>query len=131
MFGPYGQPGFNQPMYSTYPTMPAYPMQEQIGIQGTRFVSGVEEARSCVLPYGTKAILMDNDLPRFYLKEIDATGVATITTYEFHEVPDEQANPYVTKSEFEELKAMIAKLGGNNESTEATTAAGTANADAW
>lgn len=48
------------------------PMQQsQQGIQGVRFVSGIEEAKNCTIPLGSKALLMDKEKDRFYLKETD------------------------------------------------------------
>lgn len=45
------------------------------GIQGVRFVNGIEEAKNCTIPLGSKALLMDKEKDRFYLKETDMTGV--------------------------------------------------------
>lgn len=40
------------------------PMQQsQQGIQGVRFVSGIEEAKNCTIPLGSKALLMDKENP--------------------------------------------------------------------
>lgn len=48
------------------------PMQQsQQGIQGVRFVSGIEEAKNCTIPLGSKALLMDKEKDRFYLKDED------------------------------------------------------------
>lgn len=52
--------------------------QNQQGIQGVRFVSGIEEAKNCTIPLGSKALLMDKEKDRFYLKETDMTGVYEI-----------------------------------------------------
>lgn len=60
------------------------PMQQsQQGIQGVRFVSGIEEAKNCTIPLGSKALLADKEKDRFYLKETDITGVSTVSEFEF------------------------------------------------
>lgn len=66
------------------------PMQQsQQGIQGVRFVSGIEEAKNCTIPLGSKALLMDKEKDRFYLKETDITGVSTVSEFEFKKVEAE------------------------------------------
>ena len=45
--------------------------QGQQGIQGVRFVDGIEEAKNCTVPLGSKALLMDKEKDRFYLKDED------------------------------------------------------------
>lgn len=44
------------------------------GIQGVRFVNGIEEAKNCTIPLGSKALLMDKEKDRFYLKETNTTA---------------------------------------------------------
>lgn len=97
----------------SYPYVP----QQSSGIQGITFVDGFEGARSCMVPAGRKALLMDKNTQTFYVKSVDYSGVATMKVYEFREVPKEaeQQTQYVTRQEFEELKALL--NGGNNEST--------------
>lgn len=58
-------------------------------IQGVRFVSGIEEAKNCTIPLGSKALLMDKEKDRFYLKETDVTGVSTVSEFEFKKVEAE------------------------------------------
>lgn len=66
------------------------PMQQnQQGIQGVRFVNGIEEAKNCTIPLGSKALLMDKEKDRFYLKETDMTGVSTVSEFEFKKVEAE------------------------------------------
>lgn len=49
--------------------------QNQQGIQGVRFVNGIEEAKNCTIPLGSKALMMDKEQDRFYLKETDVASV--------------------------------------------------------
>lgn len=80
------------------------PMQQsQQGIQGVRFVSGIEEAKNCTIPLGSKALLMDKEKDRFYLKETDITGVSTVSEFEFKKVEAEAPQEYVTRQEFERI----------------------------
>ena len=74
------------PYFNPYvPYMPmqnsAYPPSNQI--QGVRFVSNRQEAESCAVPRGTKALLMDSNKDIFYLKETDMNGISTISEYSF------------------------------------------------
>lgn len=74
------------------------------------FVNGRSSAESYTMPPNSKIILMDQSLPRFYLKQTDASGCFTISTYEFKEVKEEvnvSTGEFVSRQEFEELKAMI------------------------
>lgn len=86
-------------------------------IPDIQFVNGRTSAESFMMPPNSRAILMDADLPRFYLKEVDASGSYRISTYEFKEVKEALNSPdYITRQEFEEWKAML------NESNKTTTA---------
>lgn len=52
----------------------------------------------------SSVILMDSNLPRFYTKITDASGVATVKSYDFKETEAEKPKEYVTKEEFESFK---------------------------
>ena len=58
---------------------------------------------------------MGANLPRFYMKQTDAAGVATIRAYDFKEAEQEKPVEYVTRSEFEKFKSNL--KGGRHEST--------------
>lgn len=81
--------------------------QNQQGIQGVRFVSGIEEAKNCTIPLGSKALLMDKEKDRFYLKETDMAGVSTVSEFEFKKVEADTPQEYVTRQEFERLSAQL------------------------
>lgn len=100
-----------------------YPAERQDNIQ---FVNGRQSAEAYFMPPNSKVILMDQDLPRFYLKETDASGMAKITTYDFHEVEDNSAvvqpnADYLTRKEFEEWKAMYESLISANAESNAAS----------
>lgn len=82
MFEPYLM---GQYQYCPWPGIPPTPnwqpqtpqvTQGQQGIQGVRFVNGIEEAKNCTIPLGSKALLMDKEKDIFYLKETDMAGVS-------------------------------------------------------
>lgn len=81
--------------------------QGQQGIQGVRFVNGIEEAKNCTIPLGSKALLMDKEKDRFYLKETDMAGVSTVSEFEFKKVEAEATQEYVTRQEFEQFSAQL------------------------
>ena len=49
------------------------------------------------------------------MKQTDASGIATIKSFDFKESEDEKPTEYVTKAEFEKFKANL--KGGRHEST--------------
>nr|DAO47157.1 MAG TPA: hypothetical protein [Caudoviricetes sp.] len=111
---------FGVPMYNPsvqFPYQSPYRPQQSNDIQGVRFVDGLEGAKACMVPMGNKALLMDQNTQRFFIKDVDYNGIATLKAYEFHEISSSPSNnQYVTRQEFEELKSMLMN-GGKNEST--------------
>ena len=103
-------------MYSFYPSIPSFPQQmgaaQPLQIQ---YVNSKQSAESYQMPANSSVILMDSNLPRFYMKQTDASGVATIKAYDFTESEEEKPTEYVTKAEFEKFKASV--KGGRHEST--------------
>lgn len=108
------------PYFNPYaPYMPmqnsAYPPLNQI--QGVRFVSNRQEAESCAVPRGTKALLMDSNKDIFYLKETDMNGISTISEYSFKKVEPQTADNYITKDEFnkwkEQYESIISNIAAN------------------
>lgn len=91
-------------MYSPY----LYPYNQQPQIQGVKFVHGRAEAENCMLPFNSKALLMDIDRDFFYLKSTDANGISSISEYSFQKV-EPQTQPvegeYITKADFEKWRA--------------------------
>lgn len=74
-----------------------------------RFVNGIEEARNCMIPYGSRAILMDKEKDRFYIKETDFSGVSTVSEYEFKKVEAEASMKYATKDDLAAFSNQVAK----------------------
>lgn len=94
MFEPYLMGRYQYPWQGMPPTPNWQPQTPQVaqgqqGIQGVRFVDGIEEAKNCTVPLGSKALLMDKEKDRFYLKETDMAGVSTVSEFEFKKVEAE------------------------------------------
>lgn len=79
-------------------------------------VRGIEEAKSYIVAAGNSVMLMDMNESKFYIKTVDATGIAQpLRIFEFKEVKEtqEESNPtpeYVTKEDFEELKKAVSEF---------------------
>lgn len=71
-------------------------------LQGTRFVKGYEGALSTPCMSG-RTLLMDEDDPVFYVKEITGNGNQTIKSYRFEEIEQPKQPEYVTRDELEGL----------------------------
>lgn len=99
-------------MYPIYPTVSPFTPQAQP--QNIQYVNSITSVESCYLPPNSSAIYMDSNLPRFYTKHTDASGAATIRSFDFKETEQEKPAEYVTKSEFESFKAEM--KGVQNES---------------
>ena len=84
--------------------------------QSIQYVNGKQSAEGYPLTANSSVILMDSNLPRFYLKQTDASGVATVKSYDFTETEEEKPVEYVTKAEFEKFKANMRTGGTRHES---------------
>ena len=84
--------------------------------QGIQYVNDLKSAEAYQMVPNSSVILMDSNLPRFYMKQTDASGVATIKSYDFKETEVEKPQEYVTKAEFEKFKQSM-KGGNKNEPT--------------
>lgn len=102
MFNQYPQ-GFQQ-FQQSFPQYNNPYLQRPNEIQ---FVNGIESAQAYTMPPNSKQILMDSNQSRFYLKQTDASGMASIKAYDFCEAQTNQSQDYVTRQEFEELKGML------------------------
>lgn len=75
-----------------------------------QFVNGRESVDMYPMPPNSKVILMDSNMPRFYLKETDASGMARVATYDFTPANEKPVEEYVTRQEFEDWKAKYESL---------------------
>lgn len=111
-------------MYNGYPQYNPYMMnqyRQMNSFDSLQFVNGKESAENYIMPPNSKVILMDQNIPRFYLKETDATGMAKITAYDFTEAVDKPVqNDYITREEFNEWRSQyessVSKQTKSNES---------------
>ena len=87
--------------------------------QNIQYVNGKQSAESYQLPANSSVILMDSNMARFYVKKTDASGLATVKSYDFKETEEEKPEEYVTKKEFEKFKTSL--KGGKNESNNEST----------
>ena len=103
-------------MYSYFPQMqspflaqqmPQIAPQVQPETEEIKYVSGKQGAESFQMLPNKKAILMDANEARFYIKQTDANGQATIKSFDFKETEQEKPKEYVTKEEFEKFKATL------------------------
>ena len=105
-------------MYNYYPPMqsPIFPQAPIIpqAQQNIQYVNDRASVDSYQLPANSSVILMDSNQARFYVKQTDASGAATIKSYDFKETEKEKPKEYVTKEEFEAYKASM--KGGRHES---------------
>ena len=99
-------------MYGYYPPMQSPLFQTPViqnQQQTIQYVNDRASVDSYQLPANSSVILMDSNLPRFYVKQTDASGMATIKSYDFKETEKEKPKEYVTKEEFETFKANLRK----------------------
>ena len=102
-------------MYSIYPTIPnVFPTQVNVPTQ-IQYVNDRQSAEAYQMSPNSSVILMDSNMPRFYMKQTDASGAFTVKAYDFKEVEAEKPPEYVTKAEFEKFKANL--KGARHEST--------------
>ena len=103
-------------MFGYYPPLQSPIFQQPVAQQNIQYVNDRASVDSYQLPANSSVILMDSNMSRFYLKQTDASGVATIKSYDFKETEAEKPTEYVTKAEFEKFKQNL-KGGNRNEST--------------
>ena len=90
--------------------------------QSIQYVKDKQSAEVYPMTPSSSAVLMDSNLPRFYVKQVDASGVATVKAYDFKEVEEEKPVEYVTKAEFESFKKNMkgARHESSNDARERT-----------
>lgn len=112
MNGPYGMPN-----YYNYPFQPpnftGYQQVEQPdGFQGISIVPGYEAAVASLVPLNSRVLLMDENAPRFWVKTVNNSGVATLQEYEFKAVekPADNTGKYVSEEQFSKLQQELNDL---------------------
>lgn len=100
------------------PQIQPIPQQNANTIQ---YVNGLESAKAFQLPSNSSVLLMDAELPMFYIKTSDASGFCKTRQFKFEEVIEDgkTSSQFVTKEEFEQFKNDLikeAKHESNHES---------------
>lgn len=100
-------PQFYQPQYQ--PPQPQYPAQQS----DINWVQGEAAAKAYPVMSGHSALLMDSEDLVLYIKSVDVTGIPRpLRIFDLTErIQNENGNKpkqdYVSREEFEELKALI------------------------
>ena len=87
--------------------------------QNIQYVNGRQSAEGYPMSPNSSVILMDSNAARFYLKQTDASGMATIKSYDFTETEEEKPAEYVTKAEFESFKEKMKGVNRHEPSNDA------------
>lgn len=97
--------------------MPPQMGQNPIAQSGVQWVSGEMEARSWMITPNSAVALWDSTAPTVYLKQADASGKPTLKIYDLVEravspsnATQTQTGDYVTRKEFNDLAALVAKF---------------------
>lgn len=97
--------------YQFTPQFPTYtPMQTIPEIQ---YVNSPESADSFNLPPNKTAVLFNQNNDEFYIITSDASGSRTRNDFTFKAKAKDGKSEYVTKAEFDELKAKVDKLSSD------------------
>lgn len=103
---------------SMYPMPPMQAMQQQTyqamqQSNGIQYVNGIESANAFKVYPNQQVMLMDSQMPRFYIKTADASGFSTVKAYDFMEAKEKEPEEYVTRKEFDELKSYLSSVMQN------------------
>lgn len=104
----------------TVPNIQTQQTQQTIN-QGLLWVQGEAGAKSYLVAPSTTVLLMDSENSRFYLKSTDGAGMPSMRTFEYKEVlqntpqfsqavPDNLDDKYVTREEYNDLRAEYAAI---------------------
>lgn len=76
-------------------------------------VNGIEGAKAFPMTPNSQAMMLDMNEDIFYIKVTDSANYPTIDAYKYEKISTDAPTPkdYVTRAEFEELKALIKKEG--------------------
>lgn len=94
---------YGNPSFTALPYIPS----GTADIAGVTWVSSFNEVQAALVPYG-KQLFMQRDQNIFYVK--DHTGALKAFKFEDIPLPSNDPSNYVTKAEFDELKAKYEQL---------------------
>ena len=106
------QSRYNQPMFGNM--QDSFPVDQYAAI-GVRWVNGIDEVRNAVTPFGKKTMFMDMNKPMFYIRDVDISGIASVSQFEFATPVEnnEQVNKYVT---LEQMNNALSEMEAKYES---------------
>ena len=89
-----------------------YPYNNNYGITPNKTeisrVNGIEGAKAFPMTPNSQAMMLDMNEDIFYIKVTDSANYPTIDAYKYEKiVADAPLKDYVTRAEFEELKALV------------------------
>lgn len=112
MYNPYQHIAQYQSPYGGFGSYMQPGAAQQLAPESLVWVSGIDGARAYATKMGpnSSAAVFDSNRDVFYTVMTDGAGFPTVKTYAFSELTEESAPApeYVTRAEFEELKAMVA-----------------------
>lgn len=95
------------PNYPQYANQYSYTPQHNTGT--IQYVNNLDSARAFQIPPNSSVLLMDSTMDRFYVKKSDASGFSTVEAYDFHKADTTPTVEFVSRQEFEELRAKLSK----------------------
>lgn len=91
--------------------------QNPVAQSGVQWVNGEMEARNWMIAPNSAVALWDSGAPTVYLKQADASGKPSLKIYDLVErietppaAPKNREGDYVTRKEFNDLAAVVAKF---------------------
>ena len=113
-------PAYMNAQNYVYPQVPTQPQVQTPQSSGIVWVQGEAGAKSYLVGAGQSVLLMDSESSSFYIKSTDASGMPLpLRVFDYTErvqaqkpvvsVPEFNADKYVTREEFDELKASLSK----------------------
>ena len=118
---PYQMGGYpmQMPSMQMQPVNPMQiPQQPQAPSSSIVWVQGEQAAKSYMVSAGNSVLLMDSDANKFYIKTADSSGMPQpLRSFEYKElqvgqIPQQQTEDYVKRSEFDQLKALVDEMKG-------------------
>lgn len=112
-------PVYMNPQNYLYPQTPTQPQVQTPQSSGIVWVQGEAGAKSYLVGAGQSVLLMDSESSSFYIKSTDASGMPLpLRVFDYTErvqtpkavgASEISADKFVTREEFDELKASLSK----------------------
>lgn len=122
---------YNPMMYQpTYPQINPYsqqPLNNNINTSNLTWVQGIEGAKGYQISPNSKAVLLDSEQNRMYIKTSDDIGMCNLRIFDFIEVTETSAtyntvaqnidlSNYVTRDELDTIISSIRGVNNNEQS---------------